>query len=139
MPETILVVTPDRENIRIVQTAAAERYLETIVAHTYREALGAAAKKAMALIFCDRDLPDGSWKDLLSRLVTNPEPPRLVVVAEPSDQALWAEAINLGAYDVIARPLHKRETQHVIFGALLTTAPYPAQAEASDRRPKYVA
>jgi DNA-binding response OmpR family regulator len=121
MHETILVVSPDSDNIRIVQAAATEQSVETIVAHTYREALSATAKKTIALIFCERDLPDGSWKDLLSRLVINPEPPKLVVVAEPCDRALWAEALNLGAHDVIAKPLHKRETQHVIAGALLTT------------------
>lgn len=121
MHETILVVTPDRDDIRTVESAAAEESVETVVAHTYREALGAAAKKTISLIFCEQGLPDGSWKDLLSRLVVNPEPPKLVVLAEPSDQTLWAEAINLGAHDVIAKPLHKRETQHVIAGALMTT------------------
>jgi DNA-binding NtrC family response regulator len=121
MRESILVVTPDHDDIRVVQSAAAEQSAETVVAHTYREALGATAKKTISLIFCQEGLPDGNWKDLLSRIVVDPEPPRLVVMAEPSDQALWAEAISLGAYDVIAKPVDIREAQHVISGALLMT------------------
>ena len=121
MRESILVVTPDRADAEVIQSAAAEQSADTIVAQTYREALGAAAKKTIPLIFSEQGLPDGNWKDLLSRILVDPEPPRLVVMAEPSDQALWAEAISLGAYDVIAKPVDMREAEHVIAAALLMT------------------
>jgi DNA-binding NtrC family response regulator len=59
-------------------------------------------------------LHDGNWKDLLSRIVITPEPPPMVVIADPSERSVWAEAINLGAYDVIAKPLDKREAAYII-------------------------
>jgi DNA-binding NtrC family response regulator len=114
----MLIVSSDRKDISIAEAAAAHQSVETAVAHSYREALAATATKAVRLILCEPALGDGNWKDLLSRLALFIEPPPLVVVAEPVDQSLWAEAISIGAYDVLAKPLDEREARHVIVRAL---------------------
>lgn len=33
-----------------------------------------------------------------------PEPPCFIVTSELADEYLWAEALNLGAYDVLIKP-----------------------------------
>ena len=51
------------------------------------------------------------------------EPPRLVVLASAANRTLWAEAINLGAYDVLAKPLDKTEVQQVVIRAWKSPSP----------------
>jgi FixJ family two-component response regulator len=36
-------------------------------------------------------------------------PPKLIVASSGADSALWAEVINLGGYDVLAKPWSDRE------------------------------
>ncbi len=114
----MLVVSSHDEDINIARSAAAEESVVTTVAQTYRQAVTAAAKDGFELILCRDSLPDGTWKDLFSHVVAVPEPPRMVLIADPSDHALWAEAISLGAYDVIANPLNRPEAHRIIFRAL---------------------
>jgi len=88
------------------------------VAHTYRDAVTATTKDAFGLILCRDSLPDGNWKDLLSHVIVLPESPHFVLLAKSSDQSLWAEAINLGAYDVIAEPVNQLQAEEMIRRAL---------------------
>jgi FixJ family two-component response regulator len=43
-----------------------------------------------------------------------PAPPLLVVTSKNADDALWAEALNLGAYDVLSKPFDKTEVMRII-------------------------
>ena len=72
---------------------------------------GAAAlrKSEFAVVLCERDLAPGSWKDLLPILAGLANPPLLIVTSRHADNYLWAEALNLGAYDVVAKPFDRDE------------------------------
>jgi DNA-binding NtrC family response regulator len=118
MLHKMLVVSSHDEDINIARSAAAEESVVTTVAQTYRQAVTAAAKDAFGLILCRDSLPDGTWKDLFSHVVVVPEPPRVIVIADPSDHALWAEAMSIGAYDIVANPLNRPEAHQIIFRAL---------------------
>ena len=43
--------------------------------------------------------------------------PALIVVARVGDERLWAEVLNLGGYDVLAKPLDPAEVDYVISAA----------------------
>lgn len=76
---------------------------------SYRQAVMILCQERMPVIICQCCLPDGSWKDILSRIVDLPDAPRLIVAsAEPVDY-LCAEVINLGGYDVLTTPFDPRE------------------------------
>lgn len=61
------------------------------------------------IVLCDRDLQPEVWKELLTEFGCLPEPPCLIVTSRLADDFLWAEALNLGAYDVLARPFDTAE------------------------------
>jgi DNA-binding response OmpR family regulator len=61
------------------------------------------------VVLCDRDLLPGAWKELLAQFACLSEPPCLIVTSRLADEHLWAEALNLGAYDVLARPFDRAE------------------------------
>jgi DNA-binding NtrC family response regulator len=55
-----------------------------------------------------------SWKNVLDRLAGMDGPPRLIVMSRLADERLWAEVLNLGGYDVLAKPLDGEELRRVV-------------------------
>jgi len=50
----------------------------------------------------------------LARIKLLPTPPLLIVTSRHADEYLWAEALNLGAYDVVAKPFDSHELSRVV-------------------------
>jgi DNA-binding response OmpR family regulator len=73
------------------------------------------------IVFCEHSLPDGSWKRVLDEAAACPVPPLIVVTSRLADDRLWAEVLNLGGFDVLAKPFQEREVRHVIESALSQT------------------
>jgi DNA-binding response OmpR family regulator len=70
--------------------------------------------KGVQVVFCECTLPDGSWKDVLKRIVAMETPPQLVVMSRLADAYLWSEVLNLGGFDVLAKPLVEKEVRQVL-------------------------
>lgn len=120
MMSDVLVVSPERSVINAAVSALAGQPLFITGVQSYREAMCVLAKKHIAVLLCDENLPDGSWKDLLGQIAMMAEPPRLVVVAA-TDRTVCAEAINLGCHDVLAKPVDETELMQVVLRAVPTT------------------
>jgi DNA-binding NtrC family response regulator len=84
-----------------------------------RSALWRLKDRLISIVVCERDLPDGSWRDILEGLRSLPDQPLLIVTSAAADAHLWAEVLNLGGYDVIAKPFDPREARHVLETACL--------------------
>ncbi len=83
-------------------------------ARTCHEAVRFLQSNRMAVIVCECHLPDGSWKNLLESLALLPYPPLMVVTSDHADDKLWAEVLNLGAYDVLSKPFDRSEVTRII-------------------------
>jgi len=59
--------------------------------------------------FCERDLLSGTGRDMLDHLTLLPQPAYLIVSSRLGDNHLWAEALNIGGYDVLANHLTARK------------------------------
>jgi CheY-like chemotaxis protein len=68
-------------------------------------------------VICERDLRPRAWKVMLRELSSLPNPPLLIVSSLYADAQLWAEALNLGAYDVLAKPLDGSEVARALHSA----------------------
>ena len=86
---------------------------------TLESALTALQENQIPIVICERDLRPGSWKDMLERTKLLPTPPLLIVTSQLADEYLWAEALNLGAYDVAAKPFDSQEVRRIISFAWL--------------------
>ena len=84
---------------------------------TVRSAIAWLRKSRFPLVVTERDLAPGSWREILEniRLLTNP--PILIVTSRLADEYLWAEALNLGAYDVLVKPFDASEVMRVLDSA----------------------
>ena len=58
-----------------------------------------------------------SWRELLSQLGESGQPPCVIIASRLADEHLWAEALNLGAYDVLAKPFVAAEVTRVLSSA----------------------
>jgi DNA-binding NtrC family response regulator len=75
-------------------------------------------ENATSVVITERDLSVGNWKDVLKAMHALGEPPLLIVISRLADDYLWAEALNLGVYDVLAKPLDHTEVVRVLSLAL---------------------
>jgi len=69
-----------------------------------------------AILLCDEDSMPGAWKALQRDVAGSA--PFVVVASRLADASLWAEALNLGAWDVLAKPLDADEVMRVLGTAL---------------------
>ena len=92
--------------------------LQGIVGHTswmmYRADSLPAARSILrqhdiSVVLCERDLMPGTWLELLGHINDLPHPPSLIVTSRLADERLWAEALNMGAWDVLAKPFDRNE------------------------------
>jgi len=75
--------------------------------------LAAIDREPISIVICDRDRVADDWKSLLDRFAGLSRPPLLIVTSRLADDRLWAEALNLGAYDVIAKPFDAAEVVRI--------------------------
>lgn len=61
------------------------------------------------IVFWDGDRMPEAWKGLLEEFASLSRPPLLILTSRLADDRLWAEALNLGAYDVLAKPFDPAE------------------------------
>jgi DNA-binding NtrC family response regulator len=78
------------------------------------QAKKALAARRTAVLLCERDIADGCWMDLLRECEQSKCRPLVVVTSHKADDALWAEVLNLGGYDVLAEPFDPREVVRVL-------------------------
>jgi DNA-binding response OmpR family regulator len=71
------------------------------------------------IVLCDSHLPDGTWLDILKHAAGAAEPPLIVVASRLADERLWSEVLNLGAFDLIAKPFSGTDVLHVLTAAWL--------------------
>ncbi len=71
----------------------------------------------VSVVVCECDLRPETWKEMLENLKLLSDAPALVVVSRVADEQLWAEALNLGAYDVLAKPFDVVEVRRVLTSA----------------------
>jgi DNA-binding NtrC family response regulator len=89
------------------------------------------------VIITDCVLPDGNnWRDLLIEIQAQPLPPSLIVADRHADDLLWAEVLNLGAYDLVVKPFDANEVFRVISSAWRS---WKCQCEQAERRRRAIA
>ena len=106
---TVLSVSPFEEDCLSLQAIVGHSTWRLFHAHDLGSAVALLQQHEIAVVLCERDLPSGTWIDLLESLRSLPDPPSLIVASRLADERLWAEALNLGAWDVLAKPFDRRE------------------------------
>jgi len=69
------------------------------------------------VILTEASLPDGTWRDALRLARECPQDLEVIVTDPHADARLWAEALNVGAYDLIAQPFYEPEVRRILYNA----------------------
>jgi DNA-binding NtrC family response regulator len=76
-----------------------------------------AVLKSPVLIFSDLVLPDGTWEDLIGAAKRAPKPADIVVVSDPTDDSLFIEALDRGAFDFVTPPFDAQDLAFIVRSA----------------------
>jgi DNA-binding response OmpR family regulator len=111
---TLLAVCPNQDDLSSLRTILDAGQWTVRQAHSCDEAARFLESETPAVVACENELPDGSWRDLYRLAANLADPPPVVVVSRHADENLWAEVLNLGGYDVIAKPFERTEVSRVM-------------------------
>ncbi len=113
-PATVLCVSPFEADHVYFEHAFRHSNWEVHTVRSSREALDWLSHEPAPVVLCEESLPDGTWKDLLAEVVSMPDSPILIVTSRLADDLLWAEVLNLGAYDLLMKPFEMSEVFRVV-------------------------
>jgi len=65
-------------------------------------------------VLTEAALPDGTWTDVLQLARELPRGVEVIVTDPHADARFWAEALNLGAYDLLAQPFYEPEVRRIL-------------------------
>ncbi|MCW5980211.1 MAG: response regulator [Bryobacteraceae bacterium] len=111
---SVLAVSPYQEDHACLRAIFSHSNWRVYQARDCKEACCLLEKSRTPVLVCERELPDGDWKKLLERVSCLPASPLVVVTSRNADDSLWAEVLNLGAYDVLSKPFDRAEVTRII-------------------------
>ena len=120
-PFTQVLVVDDekffREAIRDVLEGAE---IKCVLASNGAEALEAAADESIGVVILDIQLPDQSGLEVFRKLRETRPDLRVIILSAHTDQETVLEALRLGAFDYLAKPIHEEELSLAVRRALET-------------------
>ena len=120
-PATQVLVVDDerffREAIRDVLDGIE---VQSALAATGREALDAAGDESIGVVILDIQLPDMSGLEVFRQLRDTRPDLRVIILSAHTDQETVLEALRLGAFDYLAKPIHEEELALAVRRALET-------------------
>lgn len=81
---------------------------------TAESAIATIQRDPIPILICGCDHRPDTWKEMLEAFTPMPNPPLMIVTSRAADDRLWAEALNLGAYDVLAKPFDQAEVVRIV-------------------------
>ena len=103
-PGQVLVVSSELENRRSVAGILEREGCDIVCASRVRDCQEVLATHNINLVFCDRRLADGSYRDILALIRPLDRKVRVFVTSRLADWDEYLEALHQGAFDLIASP-----------------------------------
>lgn len=114
---TLLSVSPLEEDHVSLQALVNQSTCEMFKARNLMAAFSLLQQRDIPVVLCEQELTPGTWIDLLENITRLPNPPFLIVTSRLADERLWAKALNLGAWDVLAKPFDSSEVKRCLKSA----------------------
>lgn len=110
----VVFVSASTEDARVFHEIADARRSLVVNVPDLTGARAVIEKLCVGLVACDTEIEGpGSWRDLLREHSAHPGC-AFVVVSQHADEALWAEVLNLGGLDLLAKPLAVEDVERAI-------------------------
>ena len=126
----ILVVSSESKNRFALMEILDREGWKTICTCTARECKAVFQNHNIHVVFCERGLSDGTYRDVLAMTRSQGRSVCLVVTSRLADWDEYLEALNDGAFDLIASPSQTADVVRVLNQAhregKMTSASVPA-------------
>ena len=110
----ILSVTDNQPDHEQLKTMLRDRWMMERVSSAV-SVHAALRRRRFAVILWDSDCMGTGWQSFATdRGAGSRGSPALIVTSRTADASLWAEALNLGAWDVLAKPFEPQEVRRVL-------------------------
>jgi len=86
-------------------------------AENLRQARTRLQREEYDVVLTEAALPDGNWLDALRLAQEGHRDPALIVTDPQADARFWSQALNLGAYDLLAQPFYEPEVRRILSNA----------------------
>ncbi len=84
---------------------------------TLASALTVLRRTRIPIVICDRDEQSDAWRQILQATRNLAAPPCLIVTSRLADDRQWAELLNAGAFDLLAKPFEKSNVIRIVQSA----------------------
>jgi len=116
-PIQILVASSDLETRRALAGILKKEGYETTCVSRVSECQEVLSGQKLSLMFCDRRLADGTYRDVLELTRGSQQNVRVVVTSRLADWDQYLEALHHGAFDLIASPCQPTDVLWAIIQA----------------------
>jgi DNA-binding NtrC family response regulator len=113
-----LVVSPELEMRKALLRALEELRVDITVCSERAQAEQILNRESFDVVFCDEELPDGTYSDLVQTTQHDEKIPRVVVTTLRGDWDLYFDALGKGAFDVIRCPCYSGDVKMTILRVL---------------------
>lgn len=111
------------ENREVVESATANWAMDVGWCSTVQEARRGLRRGNHALVLCEAELPDGTYRDVMRLLQYKPSRTRVIVLSDLRAEDCYSQAIEMGVFDVIPTPSRRIDIQWTIMQAVQGYAP----------------
>ncbi|HKT46787.1 MAG TPA: response regulator [Candidatus Acidoferrales bacterium] len=113
----ILVASADLESRRALKEILEREGYDAICTSRLSECVDVLASHDVQLVFSEKNLADGSYRDLMQRLKALRPNTRVVVTSRHADWDEYKEVLQEGAFDLIASPCQPTDVLWMIIQA----------------------
>lgn len=110
----VLFVSPHREDATVLSRMLGSLPVPLEHVADLQHASATIQAESYQVILTEARLPDGTWRDVLDIACRVTPGPAVIVTDASADARFWAEALNLGAYDLIAQPFATDEVRRIL-------------------------
>ena len=123
MRSGVLFVSPHRDHATVLSRMLGSLSIPFEHVADIQDARNAIQSDPYKVILTEAALPDGTWLDMLNLARQLTPASDVIVTDRTADARFWAEAINMGAYDLIAQPFATAEVQRILANACSRPSP----------------
>ena len=123
MCSRVLFISGRRSDARLLSGMLHELPMTLNHAPSLRQARTNLYLEEYDVILTEAALPDGKWLDVLHLVRESPQETQVIVTDPQADAQFWSEALNLGAYDLLAQPFYEPEVRRILSNACSRALP----------------
>lgn len=118
----ILVALSDVDEKKSLADALGAQELDVIFTENVQQARQVLGNEQVVIVFCQPELADGSFPDLLNPSKPTSKSVPVVVCSPFYDKDVYVDAMCRGAYDFVSYPYAREEVVWIVSGALHVVA-----------------